>query len=98
MPDHLGADADKQTMDDIVEQSFQRGIRDTQWYKEFSTRYGEEPDLNTPHYDYRKAWKSGARPTVRDPKDNDALHWPSEFKGDDHPNRFVDGIDTKKSK
>jgi len=22
-------------------------------------------------------------------------HWPSQFKSDDHPNRFVNGVDTK---
>jgi hypothetical protein len=39
----------------VKERAFQQGIRNTEWYKEFKQRYGEEPDLNTPHYDYRKA-------------------------------------------
>jgi hypothetical protein len=74
-------------------QSYQNEIRNTQWYKEFTDRYGEQPNLNDPNYDYRSAWESGARPDVRDPGDGQ-LHWPSDFKGPDHPNRFVDGIDT----
>jgi len=73
---------------------FQRGIRDTDWYKEFNTKYNEPPNLDDPNYNYREAWKSGARPDVRDPTDNNMLHWPSKFKGPDHPNRFVDGVDT----
>jgi len=30
---------------------------------------------------------------VRDPGDQ-LLHWPSLFKGANHPNRFVNGVDT----
>src|SRR6187402_1817011 len=79
--------------DDPDEEDFQKGIRETPWFSEFKQKYGEEPDLDTEDYDYRKAWKSGARPDVRDPNDN-LYHWPSEFKGKMHKNRFVDGIDT----
>lgn len=78
---------------DPVEGSFQRGIRDTPWFSEFVQRFGEEPNLNDQNYDYRRAWAAGARPNVRDPGDQ-LLHWPSQFKGPDHPNRFVNGIDT----
>jgi len=74
---------------------FQRGIRDSDWYKEFVTKYNEHPDLDDPNYNYRAAWKAGAQNNlVRDPTDNNMLHWPSQFKGPDHPNRFVDGVDT----
>jgi hypothetical protein len=72
---------------------FQQGIRETPWFKEFVQRYGEEPDLNTPDYDYRRAWASGSRPDVRDPGDGQ-YHWSSQFKGENHPNRYVDGVDT----
>ena len=68
------------------EQQFQQGIRGTPWFREFTQKHGE-PNLNDPNYDYRAAWKSGARPDVRDPGDG-MLHWPSQFKGPDHPNRF----------
>jgi hypothetical protein len=98
MPDDVSPDVDPRSMDDIIEQQFQQGIRSTGWYKEYVDRYKEEPDLNTPHYNYRRAWAAGARPNVRDATDNNAYHWPSEFKGDDHPNRYVDGVDTKKSR
>lgn len=75
------------------EQMFQEGIRQTPWYREFLERYGEEPDLNDPNYNYREAWDAGARPDVRDPQDQQ-FHWSSEFKGLEHPNRIVNGIDT----
>jgi hypothetical protein len=79
---------------DADEDAFQRGIRATPWFSEFKKKYGEEPDLDTRDYDYRAAWKAGTRPTVRDPGDG-LLHWDSRFKGDNHPNRYVNGIDTK---
>ena len=72
---------------------YEEGIRATPWFSEFKAKYGEEPNLNTPDYDYRAAWAAGARPTVRDPGDQ-LLHWPSQFKGASHPNRFVNGVDT----
>ena len=78
---------------DPTEGAFQAGIRDTPWFTEFKQRFGEEPNLSDPNYDYRRAWAAGARPTVRDPGDQ-LLHWPSTFKGANHPNRFVNGIDT----
>lgn len=75
------------------EGSFQSGIRATPWFGEFKQKHGEEPNLNDPNYDYRAAWKAGARPDVRDAGDG-LLHWPSQFKGPNHPNRFVGGMDT----
>ena len=59
------------------ESNFQSGIRATPWFSEFKKRYGEDPDLSSSaDYDYRKAWKGGARPQ-RDKHDNDSYHWPS---------------------
>ena len=75
------------------EDKFQQGIRATPWFSEFTQRYGGEPNLFDPNYDYRQAWAAGARPTVRDPGDN-MLHWSSQFKGTNHPNRFINGVDT----
>jgi len=60
----------------LSENSFQKGIRSSQWFKEYVNEYGEEPDLNTTDYDYRKAWAAGIRPE-RDPYDNNRLHWGS---------------------
>jgi hypothetical protein len=76
------------------EGAFQYGVRQTPWFSEFKERFGEEPDLNTTDYDTRGAWKAGIRPTTRDPTDG-LLHWDSRWKSDTHPNRYVDGIDTK---
>ena len=77
----------------IDEHMFQQGIRATPWFGEFTGHYGGEPNLNDPNYDYRKAWIAGARPSVRDPGDQ-LLHWPSQYKGANHPNRYVNGVDT----
>lgn len=66
------------------EVEFQKGIRGTDWFKEYTKEYGEEPDLRPvsddprlgPGYDYRKAWAEGIRPQ-RDPYDKNRFHWPS---------------------
>jgi hypothetical protein len=79
------------------EHMFQTEIRQTPWYKEFVQRYGEEPNFQDPNYNYREAWDAGVRPDVRDPGDQ-MLHWNSQFKGPNHPNRFVQGIDTHTNK
>lgn len=77
-------------MSEFNEQEFQAGIRDTEWHKEFSKEYGEEPDLDTKDYDYRKAWAAGKRP-VRSEFDGGKYHWPSSLdsgemlKSEDHP-------------
>lgn len=75
------------------EQAFRAGITQTPWHQEYQQRYGEAPNLDDPNYNYRAAWAAGARPDVRDPGDGQ-YHWPSEFKGPNHPNRYVDGVDT----
>ena len=70
------------------EQGFQAGIRNTDWFREFVTQYGEEPDLRPmsddpaigPNYDYRKAWSSGLRPAP-DPNDGGRQHWPRSLGG-----------------
>lgn len=79
------------TPENEEESNFQSGIRATTWFSEFKKRYGEEPDLSSSaDYDYRKAWKGGARPQ-RDKHDNDSYHWPSALpsgemlKSKDHP-------------
>jgi hypothetical protein len=74
----------------VDEANFQKGIRSTEWFKEYVKEYGEEPNLNSSDYDYRKAWKSGVRPE-KDPYDNNRHHWPSSLedgtmlKAADHP-------------
>jgi hypothetical protein len=58
------------------EQEFQRGVRGTKWFQQFSKKYGEQPDLNDPGYNYRAAWRAGVRP--QDVKDDPEMqHWSS---------------------
>jgi hypothetical protein len=65
------------------------------FYGKWSKKAGIDPDPDNPQhkYDYRGAFASGAVPKISDA--DGLFHWPSEFKDDDHPNRFVDGEDTK---
>lgn len=61
------------------------------WYAERARVWGLNPNPDDPlHlYDYRAAFRAGAEP---DPASG---HWPSEFKADAHPNRYVGILDTK---
>ena len=79
----------KQKVDRFNEQKFQK------WYKGWAKIAGIDPDPDNPKhlYDYRSAYMAGAYPTIS--KEDNRYHWPSEFKDDEHPNRFVDGWDTK---
>lgn len=64
------------------------------WYDAWAKKVGLDPDPDHPlqRYDYRGAYLVNAVPE----KAEDGLyHWPSKFKDDDHPNRFVGGVDTK---
>lgn len=72
------------------EKAFQR------WYADWAQKAGLDPNPDNPlhKYDYRAAFRAGAVPRI-DPGDG-LYHWPSKFKSDDHPNRFVGGVDTKK--
>jgi hypothetical protein len=57
------------------------------WRVALWDRYGETPSPDAPEYDYRAAWLAGASP---EPVDGDTVpHWPSRFKSDTHPNRYV---------
>lgn len=86
------------------EAEFQKGIRETGWFKEYKKEYGEEPDLNIAEYDYRKAWKAGVRPE-RDPYDNNKYHWGSSdpktgemLKSKDHPTAWKEDYMRKTGK
>lgn len=72
------------------EKSFQ------EWYARWAKKAGIDPDPDNPEhkYDYRGAYKAGVEPAI-DPSDK-RYHWDSRFKADDHPNRFIKGVDTKK--
>jgi hypothetical protein len=71
----------------------EEGFRD--WYDRWSiiTGLDSDPDHPDHRYDYRAAYRENAEPLF-DEADG-AYHWPSRFKHDEHPNRFVEGIDTK---
>lgn len=60
------------------------------WYANHAKNLNLNPNPDDPrhHYDYRAAYMAGAEP---DPQTG---HWDSRFKAPDHPNRFVNGIDT----
>ena len=66
-------------LSDKEEQEFQKWVRDTDWFKEYKTKYKEEPNLNDPNYNYRGAWKGGAK-LERNPTDNQ-YHWPDVING-----------------
>jgi competence ComEA-like helix-hairpin-helix protein len=67
------------------------------WYAEWAQKAEIDPDPDNPlhKYDYRAAFRAGAQPEI-DPSDG-LYHWPSEFKAEDHPNRYVNGVDTRNS-
>lgn len=75
-----------------AEEEFQR------WYKGWAAKAGIDPNPDSPQqkYDYRAAFRAGVEPEIN--AADGLYHWPSEFKADDHPNRFVDGVDTKTGK
>jgi hypothetical protein len=60
------------------------------WYLNNAKKFNLDlnPDAQEHYYDYRAAYASGANP-------DKTGHWPSQFKHDEHPNRFIDGVDTK---
>lgn len=59
------------------------------WYAGHASTLGINPNPDDPQhkYDYRAAYKAGAIPDA-------SGHWPSQFKAPDHPNRYVNGVDT----
>lgn len=63
------------------------------WYALRAQALGLDPNPDDPrhYYDYRAAWARGAEPA---PSEDGSWHWPSEFKREGHPNRYVEGMDT----
>jgi hypothetical protein len=76
------------------EAGFQRDIRVHPWFTEFTKRYGEEPNLNDPDYDYRSAWAAGIRPEIY--KHDGTYHWSSSLpngqmlKSENHPTAWME--------
>jgi len=50
-----------------------------------------DPDAKEHYYDYRGAWKAGAKP-------DSTGHWPSKYKLEGHPRMIIDGVNTKTGK
>jgi hypothetical protein len=56
------------------------------WRNGFANRYGEQPRIEDPSYDYRAAWQAGNRPQ---PVPNDTVwHWGSVGKAENHPTEW----------
>mgnify|MGYP006276434159 CR=1 FL=1 len=74
---------------------FQNEMKSSDWYKEYKNNYGEAPNLDSKDYNYRAAWKSGAKPERYAPDEN-RLHWPSEtskgesLKAINHPTGWME--------
>lgn len=67
-------------------------------YQGIAKELGINPNPDDPnhYYDYRGAYqKYGPRFGTGLDEASGEIHFPSEFKREGHPNRFVDGIDTK---
>lgn len=104
--DHLGDKFDKAYMHreakKLREEAFQRWWKTNpavvNWREKMKAKFGSEPSQDVPEYDYRAAFRAGVEP--EEVPQDDVPHWSSEFKSDDHPNRFEkqpDGttLDTK---
>jgi hypothetical protein len=60
------------------------------WYADAAKTYGLNPNPDDPQqfYDYRAAFKAGAKPDA-------SGHWPSDFKRAGHPNMVVGGFNAQ---
>lgn len=58
-------------------------------YQTWAKKYERNLDPYDPEhfYDYEGAWLKNGIP--------EGSHWPSEFKKDEHPDRFLYGLDTR---
>jgi FMN phosphatase YigB (HAD superfamily) len=59
------------------------------WYADRASRTGISSDPDEPEhfYDYRAAHRDGAEPEIS--SEDGQYHWPSKYKADNHPNRYV---------
>ena len=63
------------------------------WYSGMSKQYDLDPDPDAPqqYYDYRAAYRAGAKP-------DQSGHWPSDYKKEGHPNLVVGGFHVQTGK
>ena len=95
-PDYsIAPEAELGTWTAADEKAFQTGIRQTPWYAQFIKKFGGPPDLNSPEYNYRAAWKSGMRPQDYE-FDREMQHWSSvtpqgkSVKSTSHPTAWME--------
>jgi len=83
-PQTPGEELDAPPLPGQDEAGFQR------WYSGHAKTWGlsANPDDPEHHYDYRAAFRSGAKPDA-------SGHWPSTFKGAGHENLIIEGRDTR---
>ena len=69
------------------------------WYQNWARMIGIDQNPYDPahRYNYEAAYRMGASPGPTtnqiDPR-FELFHWPSPYKAEDHPNRYVNGMDT----
>jgi len=90
----IAPEAKTPTLTQDEEQQFQSDVRGTDWFSRFKEKFGEEPNLEDKEYNYRAAWKSGAKPQAID--QDDIPHWPSvtssgeSLKARSHPSGWME--------
>jgi hypothetical protein len=104
LPYTIGGQAKTMPWDAGREQEFQTAMATqspyADWARVFQKRYGSQPNLNDPAYNYRLAWSLGAQPQ-RYAHDDNAYHWTSsapvapyaeaaDLKGPNHPTRWME--------
>lgn len=76
------------------EMRFQQWAASLPWHEQFQQKFGEQPNLNDPQYDYRRAYASGASPAPYE-FDPGMDHWPGttaqgqSLKGGGHPTAWM---------
>lgn len=66
--------------------AFDKNVRS--WRSGFATKFGEQPMMDDPGFDYRKAYRAGDGPR---PYAHDTMyHWGSTGKAPDHPSAWME--------
>jgi hypothetical protein len=104
LPYTIGGKPKTMPWDAAREQQFQAAMQTqspyADWSRQFRQKYGEQPNLNDPQYNYRLAYALGAQPQAY-AHDPGMMHWssatpvapyaePAYLKGPDHPTRWME--------
>ena len=57
------------------------------WRNNFANQFGEQPDMNNPAFDYRRAFLAGNTPQPY--AGDNSFHWDSRGKAEDHPTAWM---------